>query len=91
MRTWIIAVVSLIVGAGVAYFYMLQQTSELSKQVSTLQTQVAEANKKAQSATSEIEGLKADLDQKRKLIEEQKAKLTKLEAASQTTTLPTPE
>lgn len=91
MRTWIIAVVSLIVGAAVAYLYTQQQTSKLSEQISMLQTQVVEANKKAQSATSEIEGLKADLDEKTKLIEKQKAKLTKLEAALQQTTSPTPE
>ncbi len=91
MRTWIMAVVSLIVGAAVAYLYMQQQTSKLSEQISMLQTQVVEANKKAQSATSEIEGLKADLDEKAKLIEEQKTKLTKLEAALQQTTSPTPE
>ncbi len=86
--TSIIAVVALIVGAGGAYFYMQRQTSELSDQVSTLQTQLAEANEKAQSAASQIEALQADLDEKTKLIGEQTAKLTELEAALQQTTSP---
>ncbi len=89
MRTSIIAVVALIVGAGAAYFYMQRQTSELSDQVSALQTQLAEAD--AQSAASQIEALQADLDEKTKLIGEQTAKLTELEAALQKTTSPAPE
>jgi len=91
MRTSIIAVVALIVGAGAAYFYMQQQTNELSDQVSALQTQLAEADKTAQSAASQIEALQADLDEKTKLIGEQTAKLTELEAALQKTTSPAPE
>ncbi len=47
MRTSIIAaVVALIVGAGGAYFYMQRQTSELSDQVSTLQTLLADCKSK---------------------------------------------
>ena len=91
MRTSIIAVVALIVGAGGAYFYMQRQTSELFDQVSALQTQLAEADKTAQSAASQIEALQADLDEKTKLIGEQTAKLTELEAALQKTTSPAPE
>ncbi len=82
-------VVALIVGAGAAYFYMQRQTSELFDQVSALQTQLAEAD--AQSAASQIEALQADLDEKTKLIGEQTAKLTELEAALQKTTSPAPE
>ena len=89
--TSIIAVVALIVGAGGAYFYMQRQTSELSDQVSALQTQLAEVDKKAQSEASQIEALQADLDEKTKLIGEQTAKLTELEAALQKTTSPAPE
>ena len=90
-RTWIIALVALIVGAGIGYVYMQGQASGLAEPVSTLETQLAEAGEKAQSAASEIEALKADRDEKTKLIEQQQARITELEAASQETTLPTPQ
>ena len=83
MRTWIIALIALIVGAIIGYVYMQGQASELAEQVSTFETQLAEASKKAQSATSEIEALKADIDKKTKLIEDQQDKIVELEAASQ--------
>jgi len=90
-RTWIIAVIALIVGAAIGYVYMQGQASGLAEQVSTLETRLAEANDRAQSAASENETLKADLDEKTKLVEEQQARITELEAAAQQPTSPTPE
>ena len=91
MRTWIIAVIALIVGAAGGYVYMQRQVGELAGQVSTLQTQLNEANEKAQGAASEIEALKDDLEGKTKLIDEQNAKIIELEAVSQETTPSAPQ
>jgi len=90
-RTWIIAVIALIVGAVIGYVYMQNQASGLAEQVSTLETRLAEANDRAQGAVSESETLKADLDEKTKLVEEQQARIMELEAASRETTPPNPQ
>ncbi|MDP2621514.1 MAG: hypothetical protein Q8P46_15315 [Hyphomicrobiales bacterium] len=82
-RTWIVALIALIVGAVIGYVYMQSQTGDLTQQVTTLQSQLAEANDKAQSAASEVEALKADVDAKTKLVEQQQARITELEATSQ--------
>lgn len=83
MRTWIIALIALIVGAVGGYVYMQGQASDLAQQVSTLEAQLTEASGKAQSAASDIEALKAQLDEKTKTIEQQQARIAELEAAAQ--------
>ena len=90
-KTWVIAIIALIVGAAGGYFYTQGHVGELTEQASTLETQLAEATEKAQGAASEIESLKADLEDKTKQIEDQSAKIVELEAASKETMTPTPQ
>lgn len=90
-KTWIIAIIALIVGAAGGYFYTQGQVGELTEQASTLETQLTEATEKAQGAASEIASLKADLEDKTKQIEDQSAKIVELEAASKETMTPTPQ
>lgn len=82
-RTWIVALIGLVVGVVIGYVYMQDKVGELTQQMTTLENQLAEANAKVQSAASDIEALKADLDAKTKLAEEQQARITELEATSQ--------
>ena len=89
-RTWIIALIALIVGAAAGYYYMQSQASDLAQQVSTLEAQLAEARGEAQSAASETEALKAELAEKTKLVEEQQARITELEATAQQPMAPEP-
>ncbi len=86
MKTWIFALVALIVGAAGSYAYMQPRIGGLADQVQTLQAQLAAADEKAQGATSEMETIKAGLEEKTKLIEEQQARIIELEAAAQNTT-----
>jgi uncharacterized protein HemX len=90
-KNWIAIIVALIVGAGATYFYMQQQSSTLSEQIATLQAQLTDANAKAASATNEIDDLKRELSEQAKLVEEQKAKLAELEAASRASPSPAPQ
>ena len=90
-RTWIIAIIALIVGAAGGYFYTQGQVGELTEQASTFETQLTEATEEAQGAASEVESLKAELENKTKQIEDQSAKIVELEAASKETMTPAPQ
>jgi peptidoglycan hydrolase CwlO-like protein len=81
--TWITAVIALIVGVVIGYIYMQSQAKDLAQQVSTLQTQLTDANQKAQDAASQVKALQTDLDAKTKLVEQQQARITELEATAQ--------
>lgn len=96
IQTWLVTVISLIAGVTIGYYYAQMETGKLQDQISTLKTQLAEkvssletqlntAKNKAESAISE---LKAEISEKAKLIEDQKAKIEKLEAAPQGTQAP---
>lgn len=89
VQTAIIAVIALMAGALISYVYMQDQVSdlrgqvsELTRQISTMEARLTSANERGRSAISEIEALKADLDDKTKLIESQQARIIQLEAAS---------
>jgi uncharacterized membrane protein len=89
MRTGIIAIVALVVGAVIVYVYKQGEVTDLAKQVSALETQVADATEKAAAAAAtEIDALKADLAAKIKLTEDQKAKITELDTALKKATSP---
>ncbi len=90
-KTWIIAAIALVVGAVIGYVYMQGQADELAQQVTALEAQVAEASDQAQSAASENEALKAEFEEKTKLVEKQQARITELEATAQQPTLPAPQ
>lgn len=98
VHTAIIAVVALFAGTLISYVYMQDQVSglrgeasHLGKRVITLEAQLASATEQARTAASEIAALKADLDDKMRLIESQQAKIIQLEAVSQNPPPSTPQ
>ncbi len=90
----LIYAVILIVGIAGGYFYMQAQSRDLLEQISKLEAQVAEEQKKTETTASEmkkaseaaaveVQKLTDELASKVKMVEEQKAKIKELEAASE--------
>lgn len=80
MRTFIVAIVALVVGAAGGYFYEKNETGKLSAQMAAVEAQIAKEMEATKSATAEIESLKADVAAKTKEIADYVAKVTDLES-----------
>jgi regulator of replication initiation timing len=84
MRTWITAIVALIVGAAIGYFVTQGQVGDLEARLSAAETELVQANETAGAMAAEAEELGAE---NQALMEENEALRAELEAAAQ----PTPE
>jgi chromosome segregation ATPase len=80
MRTWIIAIIALIVGGLIGYYYEKNQVDTLSEQIATFKAQVEQEMAKSKDAGAQVEQLKADLEAKAKEVEDYVAKITDLES-----------
>jgi uncharacterized protein HemX len=90
MRTLIIAVVALVVGGVVGYYYAQGSVSELEARLSVAETELVQANERAgtmaadaEALNAEVEALQAELATRDALIEDQQATIAELEAAQQ--------
>ena len=91
MRTVIIAIIALIVGAAIGYFYEKNAADQLSAQIADFQAQIAQEMEKTKGATAQIEELKADIEAKAKEIADHVARITDLESRQSDTTQPAAE
>ncbi len=83
MRTWIFALIALIVGGAIGYAYKQGEANQLMEQVSALEAKVTEATA---AAATQIEEMKAELEAKTQLADEQQAEISELEAALKSAT-----
>lgn len=88
-RTLVVAVVALVVGALLGYFYVQSQTRDLAERVTVLESDLASANDLAGSAATEAEALEAEntrLEQEvatlRAELEERDQRIAELEAGA---------
>lgn len=91
MNSWIIGIVSLVVGAVIGYMFAQSETTKMQEQLSTIQAQMSEklsgleaelakVKKDAEGALSELETSKNDVGEKSKMIEDLQAKIKELES-----------
>lgn len=88
-RTLVVAVVALVVGALLGYFYVQSQARDLAGRVTVLESDLAAANDLAGSAAAEAEALEAEngrLEEEvatlRAELEERDQRIAELEAAA---------
>jgi uncharacterized membrane-anchored protein YhcB (DUF1043 family) len=74
MKRWFTALIALIVGVIIGYAYKQGEVNNLTEQVSALEA-------KAENATAAATQMKAELEAKTRLADEQQAKISELEAA----------
>jgi len=74
MERWFTALIALIVGVIIGYAYKQGEVNNLTEQVSALEA-------KAENATAAATQMKAELEAKTRLADEQQAKISELEAA----------
>ena len=58
-KTWVIAVVALIIGAAIGYYSMNSRMGALTEQVSQLQSEIDEKSKLVEEQTARIKELEA--------------------------------
>jgi uncharacterized protein HemX len=98
-RTWITAVIALVVGAAIGYFVAQGQVGDLQARLSTAESEMAQANERAGSMAAEAETLAAEnqrlaqeLETARADIVERDALIAELEAqAAQAPVVPEEE
>lgn len=59
-RTWITAVVALVVGGAIGYFVAIGQVSDLEARLSTAETELMQANETAGTMAADAEALAAE-------------------------------
>lgn len=74
-RMLVVAVVALVVGALLGYFYMQGQVSDLAGRVAVLESDLAEANDLAGSAAADAEALEAENNRLEEVVESLRAEL----------------
>ena len=94
MNSWLIGIVSLVVGAVIGFMYANSETgkakeqlsavqSQMSEKVSGLEAALAKAKKDAEGVMTELTTFKNDVGEKSKMIDELKAKIKSMEPAGQ--------
>jgi len=82
MRRWFIALITLMIGVMFGYVYKQGEVDDLTKQVTALETKVTKGTEAVTAAATQIEELKAGLDAKTALANEQQAEIEELKAES---------
>jgi len=82
MKRWITAFIALIIGVVIGYAYKQGEVNNLTEQVSALEAKATDATENATAAASQMDELKAELEAKTKLADEQQTKISELEAAT---------
>ena len=79
-RTWITAVVALVVGGAIGYFVAIGQVSDLEARLSTAETELVQANETAGTMAADAEALAAENQALNEQVEALEAELAARDA-----------